>query len=131
MSDDEWAKEVEVEDNIGLRSALHKRHIRDWTPLDSRPRSERPGGFNVTVHQFSEEWNLRWYNPGQAEGGQDQLEWVLKDEVATWLDSRPPPQQGFLVPSPGSPESNVPTLESPLRSLRPVINASFDRINLD
>jgi len=43
--------------------------------------------------------------------------WLLKEDVAAWLDARPPPPQGFLIPRPGSPTCHASSVGFALRSL--------------
>lgn len=107
LSDHHWGIRIKYEDEVeGLRQILNNRQIRDHTPFDSR--ADGGGGFTATVQNFSEEWKRRWYRP-QAENGC--VRWFVKDDVAAWLDSRPPPPKCFLIPRPGSPDSHAPKLE--------------------
>jgi len=120
-TDEEWKTEVREEEVVGLRILLTHRRIRDRTPVDTRhrcPEEKIPWHTmvsNTVVRQYSPEWRKRWYNevpqPSvKCRNREVELSlWILKDDVATWLDSRPPPPQCFLTPRPGSPESPVPS----------------------
>ena len=119
VSDDEWNEQVRAEDEVeALRILLNDEHIRDRTPYDSRytgtessiRRSRR--SLKMKIGRQSEEWKRRWYNrvPEAESNHPEESEWFIKEDVAIWLDSRPPPPQRFLVPRPGSPGSLAPSV---------------------
>lgn len=96
MSDNEWDAVVQCELEVQeLRLVLNNGRIRDSTPADSRftgtDRFLRSAslGFSARVRQYSEKWRRRWYNKVLQPEGIIGLEWSVKDEVATWLDSPP------------------------------------------
>ena len=115
-SDDEWNERIKTQDEVhALRLILHHRQIRAMTPVNSRYWS--PGYLSPNdLRKYSEEWKRRWYDempPIARATGPPWLEeaWRLKDDIGTWLNSRPPPPQCFLMPRPGTPESHVPNWE--------------------
>ena len=112
-SDEEWKQEVQEEQEIAaLRFLLNKRCVRDRSPFDTRYRGPQHrirffnNLFHANVAKYPAEWRRRWYNevPQTVGANQEGISlWLLREEVAAWLDARPPPPQGFLTSRPGSP----------------------------
>lgn len=117
MNDEAWEEQVVDEDEVeALRRILHRRGVRDRSPYI--PTRESYGGFhfNRNVERERESWRRRWYtevspiayaaagaHSNEYEPENEPAKWEIKENVRTWLDSRPALPEGFMIPRPGSP----------------------------
>lgn len=134
VTDKQWARMIDNEGELEeLRWILNNQGIRDRTPNHFRWRSSSDASPSLTTikvcnmelrqRMYPTRWKLRWFNkgPGDSEAEKPDIvnvlpEWLLKDDIAAWLDSRPPPPHCFLIPRPGSPPSHAPHIDFPLPS---------------